>query len=74
MGMRCDLQLSAEKGVHAIFSAVGEKSQYRFSFSTDENSETLESLTLNDGLSLLAMFLSVHYKVKGLETEALSRI
>ena len=40
-----------------------------FAFSTDEDSETLESSALNDGRSMLAMFLRVLYKVEGLETE-----
>ena len=39
--------------------------------STDENSETLESSAINDGRSMLAMFLTVLYKVEGLETETL---
>ena len=45
------------------------KSQNWFAFSTDENSETLESSAINDGRSMLAMFLTVLYKVEGLETE-----
>ena len=39
--------------------------------STYENSETLESSAINDGRSMLAMFLTVLYKVEGLETETL---
>ena len=46
-------------------------SQNWFAFSTDENSETLESSTINDGPSMLAMFQTVLYKVEGLETETL---
>ena len=42
-------------------------SQYWFAFSTDENSETLESSAINDGCSILAIFLTVLYMV-GLET------
>ena len=42
-----------------------------FAFSTDENSETLESSAINDGRSMLAMFQTVLYKVEGLETEIL---
>ena len=38
---------------------------------TDENSETPESSAINDGRSILAMFLTVLYKVEGLETETL---
>ena len=37
------------------------KSQNMFAFSTDENSETLESSAIKDGRSLLAMFLTVMY-------------
>ena len=33
-----------------------------------ENSETLESSAINDGRSMLAMFLAVLHKVEGLET------
>ena len=51
--------------------AVRKKSLNRFAFSTDENSETLESSVINDGQSMLAMFLTVLYKVEGLETETL---
>ena len=47
------------------------KSHSIFAFSTDENSETLERSALNDGRSVLAMFLTVLYKVEGLETETL---
>ena len=32
------------------------------SFSTDENSETQESSAINDGQSMLAMFLTIMYK------------
>ena len=46
-------------------------SQNWHAFSTDENSETPESYAINDGRSMLAMFLTVLYKVEGLETEAL---
>ena len=44
---------------------------YYSAFSTDENSETPESSAINDGRSILAMFLTVLYKVEGLETETL---
>ena len=50
---------------------VGKKSQNWFAFLTDENSETLESSAINDGRAMLAMFLTVLYKVEGLETEIL---
>ena len=39
--------------------------------SSDENSETPESSAINDGRSILAMFIAVLYKVEGLETETL---
>ena len=54
-----------------LSSAVCKKSQNWFVFSTDENSETLESFERNDGRSILAMFLTVLYKVEGLKTETL---
>ena len=44
------------------------KSQNWFAFSTDENSETLESPAINDGRSMLAMYLTVLYKLEGIET------
>ena len=47
------------------------KSQHWFVFSTDENSETLESSAINDGRSMLAMFLTVLSEVEDLETEIL---
>ena len=50
---------------------VRKKSQNWHAFSTDENSETLESSTINDWRPMLAMFLTVLYKVEGLETETL---
>ena len=40
-------------------------------FSTDENSVTQESSSVNDGQTILAMFLTVLYKLEGLETETL---
>ena len=43
-------------------------SQNLFAFSTDENSETLESSAINDGRSMLAMFLAVLYEVEGVES------
>ena len=54
-----------------LSSTVRIESQNWFAFSTDENSETLESSALSDGRSMLAMFLTVLYKVEGLETETL---
>ena len=42
---------------------VRKESQNWFAFSTDENSETLESSAINDGRSMIAMFLTVLHKV-----------
>ena len=50
---------------------VRKKSQNWLAFSTDENSERLESSAINVGRSMLAIFLTVLYKVEGLETETL---
>ena len=50
---------------------MGKKSQNWFAFSTDENSETLESSEIKDRRSMLAMSQTVLYKVEGLETETL---
>ena len=47
-----------------LSSTVRKKSQNLFAFSTDENYETLESSAMNDGLSMLEMFLTVLYKVE----------
>ena len=55
-----------------LSSTVCKESQNWFAFSTDENSETLERSAINDGRSMLAMFLTVLYKLEeGLETEIL---
>ena len=62
--------LPQRRGV-CLSSTVRKLSQYWFAFTTDENSETLESSAINDGRSMLAMFQSVLYKVEGLETETL---
>ena len=59
------------EGGACISSTVCKKSQNWFAFSTDENSGTLESSTINDGRSMLTMFLTVLYKLEGLETETL---
>ena len=59
------------EGGACLSSTVRKKSQYWFTFSTDDNSETLECSLINDGRSMLAMFLTVLYKVEGLETETL---
>ena len=59
------------EGGECLSSTVRKKSQYWFAFSTEENSETLKSSAINDGRSMLAIFLTVLYKVEGLETETL---
>ena len=59
------------EGGACLSSTVRKKSQNWFAFSTDKTSETLESSTLNDGRSMLAMFLTVLHKVEGLDTETL---
>ena len=52
-----------------LSSTVRKKSQYWFSFSTDENSDTPESSALNDGCSMLAKFITVLHKAEGFKTE-----
>ena len=59
------------EGGACLSSTVRKMSQNWFAFSTYENSETLKSSAINDGRSTLAMFLTVLYKVEGLETEIL---
>ena len=54
-----------------LSNTVRKKSHNWIAFSTDENSETLERSAINDGRSMLAMFLSVLYEVEGFETETL---
>ena len=54
-----------------LSSTVRLMSQNWFAFSTEENSETLESSALNDGRLMLAMSLAVLHKVEGLETATL---
>ena len=54
-----------------LISYSAKKSQYWFAFSADEHSGTLESSALNDGRSMLAMFLAVLNKLEGIETETL---
>ena len=51
-----------------LSSTVRKKSQNWLAFSTHENSETLESSAIIDWRS---MFLTVLYKVEGIETETL---
>ena len=61
----------AREGGACLSCTVRKKSQNWLAFSTDENSETLESSALNDGRSMLAMLLTDLHKVEGLETETL---
>ena len=56
------------EGGACLSSTVRKKSQNWFAFSADENTETVESSAINDGRSMLAMFLTVLYKVEGIET------
>ena len=46
-------------------STVRKKSQNWVAFSTDENSETLDSSAINDGRSMLTMFLTVLHVLEG---------
>ena len=71
MERSCELLPSAEKGVLTYLVQCAKKSQNWFALSTDKNSETLESSAINDGRKMLAMFLTVLYKVEGLENETL---
>ena len=65
--------MSREDGA-CLSSTVRKNLQYWFAFSIDENSETLERSSINDGRSMLAIFLTFLYMVEGFETETLSRI
>ena len=59
------------EGGACLSITLRKKSQNWFAFSTDENPETLQSSAINDWRSMLAMFLTILYKVEGLDTEAL---
>ena len=59
------------EGGACLSSTVRKVSKNWFAFSTYVSSETLESSAINDGRSMLAMFLAVMYRVEGLETETL---
>ena len=61
----------SREGGACLSSTVHKMSQYRFAFTKDVNSETLERSAINDGRSMLALFLTVLYMVEGLETETL---
>ena len=49
------------EGDACLSSTVRKMSQNWLAFSTDENSEVLESTAINDWRSMLAMFLTVVY-------------
>ena len=59
------------EGGACLSRTVRKESLKRFAFSTDENAETLETSTINDGRSMFAMFQTVLYKVEGLESATL---
>ena len=50
---------------------VRKKSQNWFAFSTDENAETQDTSAIIDGLSMLAMSLTVLHRAEGLDTVTL---
>ena len=54
------------EGCACLSITVRKKPQNWFAFSTDENFETLDSLAIIYGWSMLAMFLTVPYEVEGL--------
>ena len=51
-----------------LSSTMGKDSPYSFAFSTDEHYDTLESSAINDGRSMLAIFLTVLNGVENLVT------
>ena len=64
------MTIRIERGV-CLCSSLRKKSQCRFAFSTDEDSEAQESSAIHNVRSMLAIFLTVLYIVEGLETESL---
>ena len=70
MKRSCDSQHSAEKGVHAYLVQCTNSHRTCLPFQ-QMKTDTLESSAINDGRSMLPMFLTVLYKVEGLETETL---
>ena len=56
------------RGVHAYLVQCTKSHRTDLPF---QQMKTLESSAINDGRSMLAMFLAVLYKVEGLETETL---
>ena len=59
------------KGVHAYVVHCAKIHSTDSHFSTDEKSVILEFSAINDGRSMLAMFLAIQYWLEGIETEAL---
>ena len=68
MERSCELLLSADKGVHAYLVQCTKSHLTGLPFQQMKTLETLESSAIIDGQS---MFLSVLYKLEGLETEKL---
>ena len=60
------------EGGACISSSMRKKSQNWFDFSTEENSVALDISALNNGRSILAMFLTVLYKEDCIGTETLN--
>ena len=57
--------------MHAYLAQCAKCRRTGLPFQQMKTSLTLESSALNDGRTMLAMFLTVLYKVDGLETETL---
>ena len=57
------------RGVHAFLVQCAKSHRTGSPF---HQMKTLESSAINDGLSMLAMFLTVLYELEGLETESLN--
>ena len=70
MERSCELYLSAKKGVHAYLLQCAKSHRIGLHFQQMKTLK-LESSAINDGRSMLAMFLTVLYEVDGLETETL---
>ena len=70
MEKSCELLFSAEKGLHAYLVQCAKSHRTGLPF-RQMNTQKQESSVLIDVRSMLAMFLTVLYKVEGLETETL---
>ena len=68
MERSCDVQDSTENGLHAYLVQCAKSHRTGLPF---QQMKTLEWSAINDGQSMLAMFLTVLYKVKDLETVTL---